>query len=74
MTAEQVPVSVIVPTIGRVGLLERCLGSLSQCRPRPAEILVVDQSNDTGDGRDRGALRAARVRTVPCAGRGTPLP
>lgn len=40
------PVSVVVPTIGRVALLAACLESIGQCDPRPAEIVVVDQSAD----------------------------
>lgn len=42
------PVSVVVPTIGRRRRLEACLKSLSECKPRAAEIVVVDQSD--GDG------------------------
>jgi GT2 family glycosyltransferase len=38
------PVSVVVPTVGRPELLERCLASLGRCRPRADEVLVVDQS------------------------------
>jgi GT2 family glycosyltransferase len=41
-----VPVSVVVPTIGRAELLEACLGSVAACRPDAAEIIVVDQSNE----------------------------
>lgn len=38
------PVTVLVPTIGRPRLLDSCLRSLTACRPRPAEIMVLDQS------------------------------
>jgi GT2 family glycosyltransferase len=41
---EVIPASVLIPTIGRPLLLERCLHSLGDCDPRPSEILVVDQS------------------------------
>jgi GT2 family glycosyltransferase len=71
LTAEQVPVSVIVPTIGRVELLKRCLGSLSECSPRPAEILVVDQSGDGAVSQAVATFARAGARTVPCDGRGT---
>lgn len=37
--------SVIVPTLGRIPQLELCLRSLARCRPRAAEIVVVDQSD-----------------------------
>jgi GT2 family glycosyltransferase len=40
------PVSVIVRTIGRPTLLESALKSLAGCDPQPAEVLVVDQSDD----------------------------
>jgi GT2 family glycosyltransferase len=43
---QTVPVSVLVPTIGRAELLEACLDSVAACRPEPAEIIVVDQSNE----------------------------
>jgi glycosyltransferase involved in cell wall biosynthesis len=42
------PVSVIVPTIGRIGLLRACLESLARCEPRATEILVVDGSQSGG--------------------------
>ena len=34
----------VVPTIGRRKLLEACLRSVAECRPAPAEIVLVDQS------------------------------
>jgi GT2 family glycosyltransferase len=40
------PVSVVVPTIGRAELLGQCLQSISECNPRAAEIVIVDQSGD----------------------------
>ena len=40
------PVSVVIPTIGRAELLQACLGSVAACEPRAAEIVVVDQSSD----------------------------
>ena len=39
-------VSVVVRTIGRPVLLEKALASLARCQPRPAEVLVVDQSEE----------------------------
>jgi GT2 family glycosyltransferase len=39
-------VSVVVPTIGRAELLRGCLQSISDCKPRAAEIVIVDQSGD----------------------------
>jgi GT2 family glycosyltransferase len=41
------PVTVLIPTIGRVKLLDRCLQSIAACDPPPGEIVVVDQSGDS---------------------------
>lgn len=49
------PVTVLVLTLGRE-LLADCLASLQACDPRPAEILLIDQSE-----RDAAAAIAARV-------------
>jgi GT2 family glycosyltransferase len=67
------PVSVVIPTIGRVEVLEACLESLSRCRPRAAEILVVDQSGgpSVAEVVDRFADVGGRV--VECPGRGVAL-
>jgi GT2 family glycosyltransferase len=63
-----VDVSVIIPTIGRPESLRTCLQSLMRCDPKPAEVVVVDQS---GAGEiaavveqfaDLGARRAASER------------
>jgi len=43
---DPVPVTVVVPTIGRAVSLGRCLASLARCAPPAAEVLVVDQSHD----------------------------
>ena len=60
--AGTVPVTVVIPTIGRHEPLRRCLESLASSDPPPAEVLVVDQSHDAtlvplvdelGDGRTR---------------------
>jgi GT2 family glycosyltransferase len=42
------PVSVVVPTIGRVELLRECVASIARCDPLPGEVVVVDQSGDPG--------------------------
>ena len=68
-----VPISVVVPTIGRVELLTACLESISACAPAPAEVLVVDQSGapEVAELVDRHAAMNARL--VPCDGRGIAL-
>ena len=61
------PVTVIVPTIGRAELLERCVTSILACDPPPAEVVVVDQSH----GPEIPALASRLgVRHVADAGRG----
>jgi GT2 family glycosyltransferase len=61
------PVSVVVPTIGRIALLRQCLESLAACEPRAAEILVVDQSKASEVGHTVAAFESAGGRLVPCA-------
>ena len=43
-----VAVSVLIPTLGRRESLVRCVRAISSGRARPAEIVVVDQSDDAG--------------------------
>lgn len=67
------PLSVVIPTIGRVELLRRCISSLIRCDPSPDEIVVVDQSHGTTVA-DLAAEFAdvvdSGLRVVVCAGRG----
>lgn len=64
-----VPVTVVVPTVGRVALLEACLRSIIRCDPAPAEVIVVDQSG--GDDVARLVTELGPpVRHVPQEGRG----
>lgn len=62
-----VPASVLVRTIGAVELLRGCLASLSRCRPRAHEIVVVDQSGGSAvaalieEFREIGARRVVSV-------------
>ena len=65
---QQLQVSVVIPTIGRLEQLRACLQSISECDQRAAEILVVDQSG----GPEVAALVAevSGGRVIPCAGRG----
>jgi GT2 family glycosyltransferase len=46
-----VPVTVVIPTIGRERLLTECLRSLAATDPRPREVLIVDQSGVGSAGR-----------------------
>jgi GT2 family glycosyltransferase len=64
-------VSVLVPTVGRIDLLERCLRSVLACDPAAAEVVVVDQSGGGEVAALVGRLAPSAVRRVPCDGRGT---
>ena len=68
--AEAVPVTVVIPTIGRLEPLRRCLESLARSAPPPAEILVVDQSHDPAIEQAVSELVGARGRVVRCDGVG----
>jgi GT2 family glycosyltransferase len=70
MASEVLPVSVAVPTIGRLGPLRQCLQSLAACRPRADEILVVDQSHDPAVVELVAEFASARARLVRCEGQG----
>lgn len=68
-----VPVSVVIPTIGRIERLRTCVESVAHCEPSAGEILVVDQS---GSKLVRGVVEqfaAAGARLVFCPGRGVSL-
>jgi GT2 family glycosyltransferase len=67
---ESLPVSIVIPTIGRLERLRACLESISRCSERAGEVLVIDQSE--GDKvpalvRDFAPIGARAVR---CEGRG----
>jgi GT2 family glycosyltransferase len=64
------PVSVVIPTIGRSDLLRRCLDSVLSCDPAADEVLVVDQSGGNVVQTLARDLGPRRVRVVPCEGRG----
>jgi GT2 family glycosyltransferase len=61
------PVTVIVPTIGRTGLLAQCLEALAACAPAPVEVIVVDQSggDEVATLVDAGPLSARLLRSAP---------
>jgi GT2 family glycosyltransferase len=70
MASEVLPVSVVIPTIGRLGPLRQCLESLAGCRPGAGEILVVDQSHDRAVAELVAEFAPARTRLVRCRGQG----
>ncbi len=71
--SESVPLSVVVPTIGRVAQLETTLQSLVACDPRADEVVVVDQSPGPEIDAVVARFAGAGARRVPCAGRGIGL-
>jgi GT2 family glycosyltransferase len=70
LSDDVLPVTVVVPTIGRVRQLHSCLESLAACRPRAVEVIVVDQSGDAGVRDLVESFSSRGMRLVACAGRG----
>jgi GT2 family glycosyltransferase len=73
VSSEAVPVSVVIPTIGRPAQLRSCLESLARCTPRAAEIVVVDQSGGPEIAELVGRFGQIGARAVRCDGRGVGL-
>ena len=68
--ADRLPVSVVVPTVGRADLLRTCLASVLACRPGPDEVVVVDQSGHDVAGAIAAELADPRIRVVTGPARG----
>jgi len=68
--SDPLPVSVVIPTIGRIERLRACLESISRCDRRPSEVVVVDQSGAADVEALVAEFAAIGARAVPCAGRG----
>ena len=64
------PVTVVIPTVGRPSLVQDLLEELARCEPRAAELLIVDQSD--GDEISVIASRFAELgaRVERCSLRG----
>ena len=67
---EVVPVTVVLPTIGRPALIRRCLQSLAHCQPRADEVLVVDSSTDRTIADVVAAFSDMGARAIRCTTRG----
>jgi GT2 family glycosyltransferase len=67
------PVTVVVPTVGRPEPLRRCLDSIASCRPPADEVLVVDQSGEAAVAEVVTGFATSGTRLVPCEGRGVAL-
>jgi GT2 family glycosyltransferase len=68
--AARLPLTVVIPTIGRSTVLRDCLETVASCRPPAAEILVVDQSHDPAVAALVEGFAGAGARLVPSYGRG----
>lgn len=64
------PVSVVIPTVGRPGPLRSCLDSIAACDPAAAEVLVVDQSHHPEVAAVVAAFGHIDARIIACHGRG----
>jgi GT2 family glycosyltransferase len=69
--SQAVTASVLVPTVGRLDLLERCLRSVAACDPPAVDVVVVDQSGGSDVAALVERLDDTALRCVPCDGRGT---
>ena len=65
-----VPVTVVIPTLGRPGPIAGCLESLAACHPRADEIVVADQSGSRDMVDVVARFAAIGARLVPCDGHG----
>jgi GT2 family glycosyltransferase len=70
MTMTVLPLSVVIPTIGRCELLRSCLRSVLACTPAADEVIVVDQSGAHDVRGLAQEIGSPRVRVVECEGRG----
>ncbi|MGH3003602.1 MAG: glycosyltransferase family 2 protein [Gaiellaceae bacterium] len=66
---EALPVSIVVPTLGRDSL-RACVQSLAECSPPATEILLVTQANEDSVQLLAEEFGDAGARLVPCPGRG----
>jgi GT2 family glycosyltransferase len=69
-STEHVPVSVVLPTIGRPRLTRSCLESLASCEPRADEILVIDSSDDGAVADVVAGFTNAGARRIHCSAPG----
>jgi GT2 family glycosyltransferase len=70
---DPVPVSTVIPTIGRPRLLRRCLESIGASNRLPDEVLIVDQSRGDEIARAAMDVLGKRARIVACEGTGVAL-
>lgn len=64
------PVTVVIPTVGRPEKLRGALDSIAACRPRAREVVVVDQSGAAAVFELVARFDHVGARVVRCRGRG----
>jgi len=64
------PVSVVIPSIGRLPLLRQAVESVLECRPGAADVVVVDQSRGSDVARLVDELARPELRRVADNGSG----
>ncbi len=64
MSRTRAPLSVVIPTIGRIDRLATCLQSIAACDPLPGEVVVVDQSGGPAVSELIGGFADLRARVV----------
>ena len=62
--SRRLPITLVVPTIGRTELLRACLGSVAAGTALPAEVVLVDQSGGDDAAALVADLPALRIRRV----------
>jgi glycosyltransferase involved in cell wall biosynthesis len=67
--SRRLPITLVVPTIGRIDLLRACLRSVAAGTALPAEVVVVDQSGDSAVAALVADLPSLRIRRVASADR-----
>lgn len=64
------PVTVIIPTMGRMPHLRECVASVAACDPAPAEVILADQSGDQVVHQVARESGLANIRVVSSETRG----
>jgi len=66
MSPERLPLTVVVPTIGRTELLAGCLSAIARCDPQPDEVVLVDNPGSDAVRELAPHYEALGVRVVVC--------
>jgi len=69
-SSNSVPVTVAIPTIGRIAMLNACLRSIAVQQIMPTEILLLDQSDSEVVVSLASSYSHLPIRVLRCTGRG----